>query len=305
MRLAIEAAERAGIDHVVINQRHAADDDVFVDPSNPAEGWLVIDGREVPLGAVDGVYVRIMEPSRLPEQAARVDPERVARSAAFHAMFLAWVECAPCRVANRTVPMASNGSKPYQAQLIHAVGFDTPPTLVTDDPVEVARFEALHGQLVYKSTSSVRSIVRVLDAGARDRLHLLGSLPTQFQRCEPGPDVRVHVVGDRVFAARARSDAVDYRYATHDGHDVEIEAIDVPAEVAERCVALATLLDLAFCGVDLRERPDGSWVCFEVNPSPGYSWYETAADLPISDHLVMWLDGSRSTAGSAGTDSGS
>ena len=51
------------------------------------------------------------------------------------------------------------------------------------------------------------------------------------------------------------------------------------------------MLDLPFCGVDLRQRPDDSWVCFEVNPSPGYSWYESAADLPISNQLVMWLAG--------------
>jgi glutathione synthase/RimK-type ligase-like ATP-grasp enzyme len=94
-----------------------------------------------------------------------------------------------------------------------------------------------------------------------------------------------------VFAARARSEAVDYRYATRDGVDVTIEAVDLPDDVAGRCVGLAALLDLPFCGIDLRERPDGSWVCFEVNPSPGYSWYESAAGLPISRHLVMWLAG--------------
>ena len=249
----------------------------------------MVEGDEVPLGDVDGVYVRIMEPSRLPEQSAGVDPDRVARSASFHAMLLAWIECARCRVANRTRPMASNGSKPYQAQLIGRVGFDTPPTLVTDDPAEVARFEGRHGQLIYKSTSSARSIVHTLDDTARRRLDRLHSLPTQFQRYEHGTDVRVHVIDDKVFAARARSEAIDYRYARHDGLDVTLEAIELPDDVARRCVDLAAMLDLPFCGVDLRQRPDDSWVCFEVNPSPGYSWYESAADLPISNHLVMWL----------------
>lgn len=291
MRLAAEAAERAEVDHVVVNQRRAADYDIVVDPAEPGGGCLVVEGGEVPLGEVDGVYVRIMEPSRLPEQSAGVDPDRVARSAAFHAMLLAWIECAPCRVANRTGPMASNGSKPYQAQLIGRAGFDTPPTLVTDDPAEVTRFEGRHGQLIYKSTSSVRSIVHTLDDTARRRFDRLHSLPTQFQRYEHGTDVRVHVIDDKVFAARARSEAIDYRYARHDGLDVTLEAIELPDDVARRCVDLAAMLDLPFCGVDLRQRPDDSWVCFEVNPSPGYSWYESAADLPISNRLVMWLAG--------------
>jgi glutathione synthase/RimK-type ligase-like ATP-grasp enzyme len=289
VRLAVEAAERAGLDHVLVNQRRAADDDLVWDPGDPVGGCLVVDRREIPLADVSGVYVRVMEAARLPEQRAAPTSHRALRSAAFHAMLLAWVEQAPCRVANRTAPMASNGSKPYQAQLITAVGFETPPTLVTDDPGAVARFEARHGELVYKSTSSVRSIVRTLDRPARERLDRLRHLPTQFQRREPGTDVRVHVVGDEVLAARARTDAVDYRYARSDGLDVALEPADLPDDVARRCVALAGALGLPFCGVDLRERPDGSWVCFEVNPSPGYSWYETSAALPISDMLVRWL----------------
>ena len=58
---------------------------------------------------------------------------------------------------------------------------------------------------------------------------------------------------------------------------------------ARRCVGLATALELPFCGIDLCHRPDDSWLCYEVNPSPGYSWYEEATGLPISDALVAWL----------------
>ena len=211
------------------------------------------------------------------------------RSAAFHAMLLAWVEGAPCRVANRTAPMASNGSKPYQAQLIEAAGFDTPPTLVTNDPDAVLQFEARHGPLVFKSTSSVRSIVRPLDDRARGRLDRLPALPTQFQRRETGTDIRVHVVGTHVLAAQVRSEALDYRYAHRDGLDLDLEPTQIPPDIARRCVGLATALELPFCGIDLCHRPDGSWLCYEVNPSPGYSWYEEATGLPISDALVAWL----------------
>jgi glutathione synthase/RimK-type ligase-like ATP-grasp enzyme len=99
----------------------------------------------------------------------------------------------------------------------------------------------------------------------------------------------VHVVGQQVLAARALTDAVDYRYAGRDGHEVTIEPITLPDEVAARCVQLSKQLGLPFCGIDLMARPDGSWVCFEVNPSPGYSWYQEAAGLPIADALVAWL----------------
>lgn len=289
VRLATDAAERAGLDHVVLNQRRGADHQMWRDTAS-GDGQLVVEGRELALSDIDGVYVRIMDPQQLPESRDRTDVDRVDRLMAFHAMFLEWLEHAPCRVANRTGPMTSNGSKPYQSQLIRPF-FDVPPTLVTNSPNEVARFEEGHGELVFKSTSSVRSIVSALDVITRSRLSHVHSLPTQFQRKEPGVDVRVHVVGDRVTAARARTDAVDYRYATREGLDVDLEQVDLPPNVEDRCVRLAAALRLPFCGIDLMARPDGTWVCFEVNPCPGYSWYESAAGVPISDMLVRWLAG--------------
>lgn len=288
VRLAVEAAERAGIDHVVLNQRSAADDDLEIDLTT-GSGRLVTRGRSIDLAAVSGVYVRIMDPGRVP--GAAVTPDRRSRATALHEMLLTWLDAAPsgCRVANPTAAMATNGSKPYQAQVIAAAGFAVPETLVTDDARWLDEFEALHAPLVFKSTSAVRSIVRPLNADARRRLGRLRWLPVQFQHRQPGDDVRVHVIGNRVLAARAATEAVDYRYASRDGQQLSLEAVEVPDEVADRCRVLSRRLGLPFCGIDLMEGPDGSWVCFEVNPSPGYSWYEEAAGLAISDALVAWL----------------
>ena len=288
MRLAAEAAERAGVDHVVLDQRTSSDDDLMIDLAS-GSGTLSTGGRTVDLAALRGVYVRIMDPARVPGTDSTGD--RRARSSALHEMLLTWLDAAPAhvRVANPTPPMATNGSKPYQAQLIAQVGFDVPETLVTDDAQALATFEDECGPVVFKSISAVRSIVSPLDPPARARLGRLRWLPVQFQHRERGDDVRVHVVGDTVLAARARTDAVDYRYASRDGLEVRLEPIDLPDRVARRCVVLSERLGLPFCGIDLMARPDGSWVCFEVNPSPGYSWYEQAADLPIADTLVSWL----------------
>ncbi len=291
MRLAIDAAERAGVDHVVVNQRRAARYDIVLDIADRRSGCLVVEDREIALDDVTGVYVRTIDPAQLPEHRAGAPADDLARSRAFHAIFGAWVEEAPCRIANRIGPMASNGSKPFQAQLINRAGLATPPTLVTNDAAAVDAFERCHGPLIYKSTSSVRSIVHVLDDAGRTKLGRIEALPVQFQRREPGNDVRVHVVGGVVLAARAVTDAVDYRYASADGIDIDLAATDVPDDVAAACRELSRALELPFCGIDLMERPDGAWVCFEVNPSPGYSWYEEAAGLPISDHLVAWLAG--------------
>jgi glutathione synthase/RimK-type ligase-like ATP-grasp enzyme len=99
----------------------------------------------------------------------------------------------------------------------------------------------------------------------------------------------VHVVGREVFACRVESSAIDYRYPGHGEDAPKIEAQDLPADVAERCGSLTTYLGLLVAGIDLRCTPDERWFCFEVNPSPGFTYYEQASGQPIADAIASLL----------------
>ena len=60
LRLAIESAQRAGLEHVVVNQRDAAHHDLDVDLTRRTHGTLVVDGVEttpavVPPAATDAL----------------------------------------------------------------------------------------------------------------------------------------------------------------------------------------------------------------------------------------------------------
>jgi glutathione synthase/RimK-type ligase-like ATP-grasp enzyme len=188
--------------------------------------------------------------------------------------------------------MASNLSKPYQAQLIRRVGFRTPPTLVTNDPEHARGFARANGsKVIFKSISSARSIVSRIEGERQEKLDRVSHLPTQFQRLIEGVDIRVHVIGSRVFATEVASSAIDYRYAGRDDLDVTMRPFALPAEIDKRCLALAKLLQLPFCGIDLLRTKAGDYFCFEVNPSPGYSYYENATEQEISAALINYLSG--------------
>jgi glutathione synthase/RimK-type ligase-like ATP-grasp enzyme len=196
----------------------------------------------------------------------------------------------PCPVVNRIAGGVSNNSKPYQALLVRECGLSTPRTLVTNDPDAARRFyEECRGEVVYKSLSGVRSIVRRLRPEQLERLPLLRYAPAQFQEFVSGVDVRVHTVGERMFASRVTSEAVDYRYGPREGHEVVMEPTEVPAAIAEACLRLAQRLDLLLTGIDLKETPDGDYYCFEVNPSPGFLYYEQHTRQPISAALADLL----------------
>jgi len=203
---------------------------------------------------------------------------------------------AECRVLNKAEAMASNGSKPYQAQWIQRAGFLIPPTLVTNEPAKALDFARRHGRVIYKSTSSIRSIVREFDPSNRQELFRLRSLPTQFQARLTGTNIRVHVVGEKLFATEIASNAVDYRYAHRDGEQVEMHAVELPGETAARCVRLSQALRLPFCGIDIMRTPDDQYYCFEVNPSPAYSYYEQETGQPIARAVVDFLAGKKETS---------
>ena len=284
---AVETAGELGVEHVLVDQRQAGDADLWVEVGGDGvQGRLVLAGAVVDLAAVQGIYARPLE-----VPAAGGDPLDARRASAFASGFLEWLDLAPGCVVNPPAAMHSNASKPYQAQLVARAGFLVPATLVTDDPQEVLAFRREHTRVVYKSISGVRSIVRELDDSAVRRLDRVRALPTQFQAYVPGTDVRVHVVGERVFATEVASQALDYRYAGRDGLSARLAAHDLPDDIAERCLQVADALGLPLCGIDLRRRPDGEHVCFEVNPMPAYSYFEAEAGQPISVALVELLAG--------------
>lgn len=245
---------------------------------------------------VGAAYLRPVETERaLPmdlaaDRAARLCADSVDRA------LIAWADLTTALAVNPPAAMAVNNSKPYQLRLIAHYGFAVPATLVTTDPDAVRKFAAQHGRLIYKSVSGTRSIVNVLAAAGHERLDDVANAPTQFQAYVAGCDVRVHVVGDEVFASEVRSDAHDYRYASLSGNDVELAATTVPPAVADRCRAMAAGMGLAVAGIDLRHTPDDRWVCFEVNPSPAFVYYEEATGQPIGlaiARLLVRADSSR------------
>lgn len=286
-----------GADVVAVDPRFLARATVELELSGAGPGGCRLsgvirtDGRAVGLDRVTAAYLRPVEPDFVPGLA----PAERTHARRVHDTLLSFTEVAHatggCRLANPLSAMASNMSKPYQAQLIARHGFYTPATLVTDDPAEALGFVDRHRGAVYKSTSGIRSVVTAFDP-VRDtgRLERLRWCPVQFQERLDGPDVRVHVVGERTFAVLVDSTAVDYRYARAQvGTDARLHAHRLDDDLAERCVALAADLGLPFAGVDLKLLPDGRIACFEVNPSPGFSWYESETGLPIAAAVADWL----------------
>jgi hypothetical protein len=285
-----EALERQCQSYAWIDQQAVERTSFYMNVGKSVSGWLRIGTLEIDLASVTSVYLRPYDSRRMNAVRRKPQGTKVWR----HALniedgLLAWTEVTPARVVNRPSATASNNSKPYQAKLIQAAGLSVPDTLVTTDPEAVIQFGRLHGEIIYKSISGVRSIVSRLRDEHQSRLPWVANCPTQFQEFIPGNDWRVHVVGNELFSSEVISNADDYRYSGTYQETVEIRTRELPEKLKKRCLMVSKMLKLPLCGIDLRCTPNGDWYCFEVNPSPGFSFYEEETGQPIADAIARFL----------------
>lgn len=283
-----------GVPTVFLDQRDILETEIelSVGDWHQPVGQIRTRHQKIDLDTITAVYLRPYDSRRLPQiVAAGVDSPPFKHAIASDDALMCWSEITPALVINRPSAMAPNGCKPYQLKQISSLGFNVPDTLVTTDPNAVQAFWEQHGDIIYKSVSGIRSKVSRLGSEHLERLKNVSWCPTQFQQYIPGRDYRVHVVGTEVFASEVISQADDYRYARQEDESTEIRACNIPQELEEQCRVLAKAIRLPLCGIDLRQTPEGEWYCFEVNPSPGFTFYQQFTNQPISGAIANLLAG--------------
>jgi len=95
------------------------------------------------------------------------------------------------------------------------------------------------------------------------------------------------VVGNEWFATSVASEATDYRY----GGDAVMAPFPIPQQLGNLLIKVTADMGLLVAGVDLRRTPGGGWYCFEVNPSPGFTFYEDHTGQRIGAAISRLLRG--------------
>ncbi|ARQ70288.1 hypothetical protein CAG99_16845 [Streptomyces marincola] len=165
-------------------------------------------------------------------------------------------------------------------------GFTIPPSLVTNDPVEVREFIADQGAVLYKPLSVSLYLLdgesctvevapvrpEEIDEGVAGTAHL-------FQRVvDKVADVRTTVIGDKIFSVRIESEALDWR--TSYGRHV-YKVVDTPPRITASLFAYLNSFGLVFGAFDFAVTGRGEWVFLECNPSGQWAWLENETGLPM------------------------
>jgi glutathione synthase/RimK-type ligase-like ATP-grasp enzyme len=181
--------------------------------------------------------------------------------------------------------------KPTQLHAAAIAGLAIPDTVMTNDPAQVQAFWDAHGgECIYKTftpPSWRMAETRVLTGDHLKDLSSLRHAPIIVQQLVPKAfDVRATIIDGECFAgsvATGRPESqLDWR--------MDVGAVwtehELPVAVADKLRVLMESLGLVYGAIDLRLRPDGEYVFFEVNPSGQYLFVETATGMPITKRLA-------------------
>ena len=269
-------------------------------------GLVEVDGRRLPLEEVRSVWYRRPAAPEPPPQITDPDERRFVAEESEEALFGLW-RTLDCLWVSHPDALEAASYKPAQLRAASALGFEVPPTLITNDPQEALRFaQGLDGRVVVKplrygmvrETSEYEDVVftnPLREEDVRDGLEAVALCPCLLQQYVPKDvEIRVTVVGKEVFAAEIRSQETPG--AEHDWRRVPAGEVahaphELPAHAAGRCVGLVERLGLNFGAIDLIRTPGGRYVFLEINPNGQWLWVETLAGLPITDSLVRLLSG--------------
>ncbi|NIE94705.1 hypothetical protein F3J09_29145 [Bacillus sp. Ab-1751] len=178
----------------------------------------------------------------------------------------------PGVVINRPSRLSLNISKPLQMKAIAGSSNQTVkpiPTFLSNVRTNIGTTPA--NETIVKSISYVRS--KVVTLNDERLLHGEGALscPIQMQPKLQGVCIRAHVCGEAVYAVRIDGEEVDYRYA----EKINMTEFELPQDVETWCLQAARSEGLELAGIDfIYEEAVGLFWCLEINPAPGYHWFE-------------------------------
>jgi hypothetical protein len=190
--------------------------------------------------------------------------------------------------------------KIIQAHFAHAVGFETPRTVISNS-WDLA-FESFGDKQVIVKLPNGRMYVdqkfhhmltTVVDREKYDKLKKTSPFPGIWQEgVAKKREWRVTVVGSKVFPAAIyteRDAKTDWRKLQFYEEFVQFKDEKLPKDIADKCVALLYKMGVRYGAFDLIERQDGSFVFLEVNLIGAYHWLVEQLGFAIPEAIAEEL----------------
>lgn len=202
---------------------------------------------------------------------------------------------------NKISDIAYANDKINQLSVASNLGFNIPLTIVTNKVEEAfAFYQSQPNGCIVKSfrPTLVGENTRVFTHKFADNLKIddfssVLAAPTKLQEfIDKKSDVRITLVGDKIFACKIYSQnydktKVDFRCA--DMFDLPHEIFELPKDFEERLLNYANHFNLLSCEFDFAENQNGDLIFLECNPNGQWLWVEIVARINISEIMAKLL----------------
>ncbi|MET7718303.1 ATP-grasp ribosomal peptide maturase [Streptomyces sp. NPDC005407] len=201
-----------------------------------------------------------------------------------------------CRYVNHPLHNYGAEHKPLQLAVAERLGLTVPPTLISNDLDVIRAFITEHGQVVYKAlrwtpyrrSDGVGLTTWTEPVTTSEVDENVTVVPHLFQaRVNKVADVRVVLVGPKVFAIRIDSDLLDWRA---DYSALTYKPVILPTGVEKALTAHLEHFGLASGSFDLCITRDGDLHWLELNPNGQWGWLEDETGLPIASAFADLLE---------------
>jgi len=208
-----------------------------------------------------------------------------------------------CPVMSRPDLVWAAENKPFQLKVASELGLEIPRTVITNSPEKVREaFRFFDGAMIAKPVRTgyvdlgddqlAIFTSRVLEEHLQDSRSLSVSPVIYQQHIEKRSDIRVTIVGRRLFAAEIDSQLdpeaiVDWRQTVDPG--LPHRKIELPIDLQRLLLSLMDRLNLQYGAIDLVRTPDDRFVFLEINPNGQWLWLDDKLNLGITDAVAAWL----------------
>jgi hypothetical protein len=292
--LIVMELQKRGSEYLRLNMEDMEAHALAFDLTNQGPAWrFLYKGRQLSADVITACYFRRPGLPSIPESefAAYQSGEWLS----FRENFFCHLDG---RWLNSPTYIAIAENKAFQIESAWSLGFSIPRTMIAAS-TRLLDEDSADGDLIVKPVRtaliSIGGFPHVVFTSRATHL-----TPDQKRGASLAPfitqreiyknsDVRVTVVGERVFATEIGSQEfeetrTDWRRGgnpelTHTIHTL-------PEEVADKCTKLVSALNLRFGAIDLIQDRDGQYWFLEINPNGQWGWIEHRTKVAISAAIV-------------------
>lgn len=196
-------------------------------------------------------------------------------------------------------------SKIEQLKIAKKLGFLIPPTLISCNEDEIIGFIQAESPVVVKAVKhgfyeyNDKIYLAFTHTINQDFINNIGhylASPMIFQHeIDKAYDIRVNIIGDKVFATALMSQEYDLSKTDWRVWDVCEEfnlkhaAVSLPKDIEEKCIAINHHFKLNFSAIDMVLDKQGNYIFLESNPNGQWAWIEEKVGYPLRDTIIDFL----------------